>query len=96
MSGAKVRLLVNRAGRDFVQNAGDEVEVSEDEAERLVEAQQAELLEGRRSRGKSHEKATREQRETTDLPPAEERTTAPENPSSDEGTEDDQAQGDSE
>lgn len=40
----KVKLLVSRAGADFSQNAGDVVEVSEDEALRLVKAEQAELV----------------------------------------------------
>lgn len=34
----KVRLLISRAGNGFVQSAGDEVEVSDEEAKRLMEA----------------------------------------------------------
>ena len=37
----KVKLLVSRAGPAGVQNAGDEIDVSGDEATRLIEAQQA-------------------------------------------------------
>lgn len=37
----KVKLLISRGGAGFTQNAGDEVEVSEDEAKRMIEAGQA-------------------------------------------------------
>lgn len=37
----KVKLLIARAGVDFTQNAGDEVEVSAEEGKRLIEAGQA-------------------------------------------------------
>lgn len=37
----KVKLLISRGGAGFTQNAGDEVEVSEDEAKRMIEACQA-------------------------------------------------------
>lgn len=38
----KVKLLVSRAGVDFSQNAGEEIEVSDAEGKRLIEANQAE------------------------------------------------------
>lgn len=38
----KVRLLVSRAGIDFSQNRGDEIEVSASEAESIIAAGQAE------------------------------------------------------
>lgn len=37
----KVRLLVSRAGAGFVQNRGDEIEVSTEEGKRMIEADQA-------------------------------------------------------
>lgn len=37
----KVKLLVSRAGAGFVQNRGDEIEVSDDEGLRMIEAAQA-------------------------------------------------------
>lgn len=37
----KVKLLVSRAGVGFVQNRGDEIEVSDDEGARMIEASQA-------------------------------------------------------
>ena len=37
----KVKLLVSRAGAGFVQNRGDEIEVSDDEGARMIEAGQA-------------------------------------------------------
>ena len=37
----KVKLLVSRAGVDFVQSAGEVVDVSADEAKRMIEAGQA-------------------------------------------------------
>lgn len=40
----KVRLLISRAGRDFVDNAGDEIYVSPEEAKRLIESNQAEPI----------------------------------------------------
>lgn len=37
----KVKLLVSRGGIDFTQNVGDEIEVSDGEGQRMVEAGQA-------------------------------------------------------
>lgn len=37
----KIKLLCSRAGIDFAQNAGDEIEVSADEGARMIEAGQA-------------------------------------------------------
>lgn len=37
----KVKLLISRAGRDFVQKAGDEIDVSDAEGARLIEAGKA-------------------------------------------------------
>lgn len=37
----KIKLLVSRAGVGFSQNAGDEIEVSAEEAKRMVESGQA-------------------------------------------------------
>lgn len=37
----KVKLLIARAGVDFTQNVGDEIEVSAEEGKRLIEAGQA-------------------------------------------------------
>ena len=34
----KVKLLISRAGAGFVQNIGDEIEVSDAEAKRMMEA----------------------------------------------------------
>ena len=38
----KIRLLVSRAGAGFVQNRGDEIDVQDAEAIRMIEAGQAE------------------------------------------------------
>lgn len=38
----KVKLLVSRAGAGFVQNRGDEIDVPDAEAIRMIEAGQAE------------------------------------------------------
>jgi hypothetical protein len=40
----KVKLFVSRAGAGGVQLAGEVIDVSADEAKRLVEAQQGELI----------------------------------------------------
>ena len=40
----KIKLIVSRAGADFVQNAGDEIEVGDAEAIRMIEAGQAEAV----------------------------------------------------
>lgn len=48
----KVKLLVSRAGPAGAQNAGDEIEVSADEAQRMVSAGQCEII-----RAKKPEKA---------------------------------------
>lgn len=37
----KIKLLCSRAGADFAQNAGDEIEVSAEEGARMIEAGQA-------------------------------------------------------
>lgn len=37
-AGMKVKLLVSRTGADGAQNAGDEIEVSTDEATRMLNA----------------------------------------------------------
>lgn len=42
----KVRLLVSRAGLEFVQEAGEEIEVSAKEAKALIETNQAEPVRG--------------------------------------------------
>lgn len=40
----EIKLLISRAGVGFSQNAGDTIEVSEDEALRMIEAGQAEFI----------------------------------------------------
>lgn len=40
----KVRLLVNRAGIDFSQSIGQEIDVSDGEAQRLIASGQAESV----------------------------------------------------
>ena len=40
----KIRLLVSRAGADFAQNRGDEIDVSAKEGQRMIAAGQAELV----------------------------------------------------
>lgn len=40
----KVKLLVSRGGPDGIFNRGDEIDVSADEAQRMVEAEQAEIV----------------------------------------------------
>ncbi len=40
----KVKLLVSRAGIDFAQNVGEVIEVSKDEAQRLLDSGQAEAV----------------------------------------------------
>lgn len=40
----KVKLLVARAGLQGAQNVGEEIDVSADEAKRMVDAGQAELV----------------------------------------------------
>lgn len=42
----KIKLLVSRAGSDFSQSVGDEIDVADDEAIRLIEAGQAEPVRG--------------------------------------------------
>ena len=42
----KIKLLVSRASADGAQNRGDEIEVSSDEAKRMIEAGQAEPVRG--------------------------------------------------
>lgn len=45
----KIKLLVSRAGVDFSQNAGDEIEVSPAEGARMIEAGQAEPIRSSRA-----------------------------------------------
>ena len=40
----KIKLLVSRAGVDFVQNVGDEIEVSDKEGRSMIDAGQAEFV----------------------------------------------------
>jgi hypothetical protein len=40
----KVKLLISRAGADFVENVGDEIVVSNEEGLRMIEAGQAVLI----------------------------------------------------
>lgn len=40
----KIKLIISRVGADFVQNAGDVIEVSVEEAQRIIDAGQAELV----------------------------------------------------
>lgn len=40
----KIKLLVSRAGNGFAQNRGDIIEVETDEGERMIAAEQAELV----------------------------------------------------
>lgn len=40
----KVKLLISRAGVSFSQNRGDEIEVNAEEAQRMIDAGQAELV----------------------------------------------------
>ncbi len=40
----RIRLLVSRAGVDFSQNVGDEIDVPDKEATRMIEAGQAEPI----------------------------------------------------
>lgn len=40
----KIRLLVGRAGTDFAQNRGDEIDVDTEEGLRMIAAEQAELI----------------------------------------------------
>ena len=44
MAKIKVQLLVSRAGPDFVQNAGDVIEVDADEGKRMVDAGQCTIV----------------------------------------------------
>lgn len=66
MASVKIKLLISRGGDGFVQNAGDEIDVGTDEAQRMIAAGQA--LPVRQApppekavarRGKSAEKAAR-------------------------------------
>ena len=40
----KIKLLTSRAGADFSQNRGDEIDVDADEGQRMIDAGQAELV----------------------------------------------------
>jgi hypothetical protein len=51
----KIKLLVSRASATGAQNRGDEIEVSSDEAKRMIEAGQAEPI----RQGKPLERAVR-------------------------------------
>lgn len=42
----KVKLKVSRSGVDGAFNVGDEIDVSADEAQRMVDAEQADLVRG--------------------------------------------------
>lgn len=55
----KVKLLVPRCGKDFTQNVGDEIEVSDAEGKRMLEAQppQARPVRGTRKSKTKVEKA---------------------------------------
>lgn len=50
----KIKLIVSRAGAGFAQNAGDEIEVGDAEAIRMIAAGQAEAV-----RSATVEKATK-------------------------------------
>lgn len=54
----KVRLLVSRAGAGFAQSAGDEIDVSKEEAKRMMEADPPQCVPVRASKPKT-EKATK-------------------------------------
>ena len=45
----KVELLVSRAGVGFTQNCGDIIDVGDDEAQRLIDSNQAKAVGGRKS-----------------------------------------------
>ncbi len=45
----KVELLVSRAGVGFTQNCGDIIDVGDDEAQRLIESNQAKAVSGRKA-----------------------------------------------
>ena len=57
----KVKLLCSRSGIDFSQNAGEEIEVSDDEGLRMVEAGQAAIIHHRENTSKKQKvnKATK-------------------------------------
>jgi len=40
----QIKLLTSRAGKDFCQNRGDIIEVSESDAKSMIDAGQAELV----------------------------------------------------
>lgn len=44
----KVKLNISRAGKGFSQNAGDEIEVSDEEGRRLIELAKAEPVRQKR------------------------------------------------
>lgn len=44
----KVKLLISRAGADFAQSQGEEIEVSAEEAKRMIDAGQAEAVDGKK------------------------------------------------
>lgn len=46
----KVRLIVSRAGTGFAQSAGDVIEVSDQEAKRMIAAEQAVPVRGEKPR----------------------------------------------
>lgn len=45
----KVELLVSRAGVGFTQNCGDIIDVGDDEAQRLINSNQAKAVGGRKA-----------------------------------------------
>ena len=45
----KVELLVSRAGVGFTQNCGDIIDVGDDEAQRLIDSNQAKAVGGRKA-----------------------------------------------
>ena len=45
----KVALLVSRAGVGFTQNCGDIIDVGDDEAQRLIDSNQAKAVGGRKA-----------------------------------------------
>mgnify|MGYP007131710123 FL=1 len=61
----KVRLLVNRAGVDFSQSIGQEIDVSDGEAQRLIAGGQAEAVREKRVERTTNPRA--ESAETTSI-----------------------------
>ena len=59
----KVKLLISRATAKEVYNVGDEIEVSDREAQRLVEAGKAVVVQAAPKREKTRKRAVAETRE---------------------------------